>query len=164
MKRSQDRIITTHVGSLSRPTDLLALNKARGEGGMDAATYASVLAAAVMRVVRKQCEVGIDIPNDGEFGKPMSTAYDYGAWWNYAFERLDGFAVPDSIPESEHKKSTVAELSLTSFARRRDWQKFSDFYQDPSSGRQRAGAPAAASGLHRADPLQGRSADASRHR
>jgi len=64
----------------------------------------------------------------------MSAAYDYGAWWNYAFERLDGFAAPDTIPESEHKKSTVAELSLTSFARRRDWQKFNEFYQDPMSG------------------------------
>ena len=39
----------------------------------------------------------------------MSAAYDYGAWWNYAFERLDGFAAPESIPESEHKRSTVAE-------------------------------------------------------
>src|ERR1700746_2783255 len=106
MRRSQDRIITTHVGSLSRPMDLLALNKARTEGATDAAAYASALAAAVAEVVRKQREVGIDIANDGEFGKPMSAAYDYGAWWNYAFERLDGFAAPDSILESEHKKST----------------------------------------------------------
>ena len=64
----------------------------------------------------------------------MSAAYDYGAWWNYAFERLDGFAAPESIPESEHKRSTVAELSLTSFARRRDWQTFNEFYQDSTSG------------------------------
>src|SRR5439155_1842112 len=64
----------------------------------------------------------------------MSAAYDYGAWWNYAFERLDGFAPADSIPESEHKKSAVAELSLTSFARRRDWQEFGEFYRDPASG------------------------------
>jgi 5-methyltetrahydropteroyltriglutamate--homocysteine methyltransferase len=134
MRRSRDRIITTHVGSLSRPAELLTLNKARAGGGADVAAYATGLAAAVTDVVNKQRDIGIDIPNDGEFGKPMSAAYDYGAWWNYAFERLDGFAAPDSIPESEHKKSTVAELSLTSFARRRDWQKFNEFYQDPMSG------------------------------
>jgi 5-methyltetrahydropteroyltriglutamate--homocysteine methyltransferase len=134
MRRSRDRIITTHVGSLSRPAELLTLNKARAGGGADVAAYATGLAAAVTDVVNKQRDVGIDIPNDGEFGKPMSAAYDYGAWWNYAFERLDGFAAPDSILESEHKKSTVAELSLTSFARRRDWQKFNEFYQDPMSG------------------------------
>jgi 5-methyltetrahydropteroyltriglutamate--homocysteine methyltransferase len=134
MRRGWDRIITTHVGSLSRPAELLTLNKARAGGGADVAAYATGLAAAVTDVVNKQRDIGIDICNDGEFGKPMSAAYDYGAWWNYAFERLDGFAAPDSIPESEHKKSTVAELSLTSFAGRRDWQKFNEFYQDPMSG------------------------------
>jgi 5-methyltetrahydropteroyltriglutamate--homocysteine methyltransferase len=134
MRRSRDRVITTHVGSLSRPPELLMLNRARGGGAADVAAYAPGLAAAVMDVVNKQREVGIDIPNDGEFGKPMSAALDYGAWWNYAFERLDGFAAPESIPESEHKKSTVADLSLSSFARRRDWQKFHEFYQDPMSG------------------------------
>jgi 5-methyltetrahydropteroyltriglutamate--homocysteine methyltransferase len=134
MRRSRGRIITTHVGSLSRPAELLTLNRARAGGGADVAAYATGLAAAVSDVVSKQRDIGIDIPNDGEFGKPMSAAYDYGAWWNYAFERLDGFSAPDTIPESEHKKSTVAELSLTSFARRRDWQKFNEFYQDPMSG------------------------------
>jgi 5-methyltetrahydropteroyltriglutamate--homocysteine methyltransferase len=134
MRRSEQRVFTTHVGSLSRPPELLALNAARTSGTADAAAYDKGLAAAVAKVVAKQREVGIDIPNDGEFGKPMSAALDYGAWWNYAFERLDGFAAPESIPESEHKKSTVADLSLTSFARRRDWQKFNEFYQDPMSG------------------------------
>jgi 5-methyltetrahydropteroyltriglutamate--homocysteine methyltransferase len=110
------------------------LNRARAGGAADVAAYATGLAAAVTDVVNKQREVGIDIPNDGEFGKPMSAALDYGAWWNYAFERLDGFVAPESIPESEHKKSTVPDLSLTSFARRRDWQKFHEFYQDPMSG------------------------------
>jgi 5-methyltetrahydropteroyltriglutamate--homocysteine methyltransferase len=134
VKRSDHRIVTTHVGSLSRPPELLALNAARGSGTVESAAYDNGLAAAVAAVVAKQNEVGIDIVNDGEFGKPMSAAYDYGAWWNYAFERLDGFAAPESIPETEHKKSAVADLSLTTFARRRDWQQFSDFYHDPTSG------------------------------
>jgi 5-methyltetrahydropteroyltriglutamate--homocysteine methyltransferase len=134
VKRSDQRIITTHVGSLSRPAELLTLNAARSSGTADIAAYDKGLAAAVTGVVMKQHEVGIDIANDGEFGKPMSAAYDYGAWWNYAFERLEGFASPESIPETEHKKSSVADLSLTTFARRRDWQQFSEFYHDPTSG------------------------------
>jgi 5-methyltetrahydropteroyltriglutamate--homocysteine methyltransferase len=134
VRRSDQRIITTHVGSLSRPPELLALNAARRSGAADASAYVKGLTAAVAAVVTKQREVGIDVANDGEFGKPMSAAYDYGAWWNYAFERLEGFSAPDSIPESEHKKSAVAELSLTTFARRRDWQQFSEFYHDPTSG------------------------------
>jgi 5-methyltetrahydropteroyltriglutamate--homocysteine methyltransferase len=134
VRRSDRRIITTHVGSLSRPPELLALNAAKRSGAAETSAYAKGLTAAVAAVVRKQREVGIDVANDGEFGKPMSAAYDYGAWWNYAFERLEGFAAPDSIPESEHKKSAVAELSLTTFAQRRDWQQFSEFYHDPTSG------------------------------
>jgi 5-methyltetrahydropteroyltriglutamate--homocysteine methyltransferase len=134
VKRSDQRIITTHVGSLSRPAELLTLNAARSSGTADIAAYDKGLAAAVTGVVMKQHEVGIDIANDGEFGKPMSAAYDYGAWWNYAFERLEGFASPESIPETEHKKSSVADLSLTTFARRRDWQQFNEFYHDPTSG------------------------------
>jgi 5-methyltetrahydropteroyltriglutamate--homocysteine methyltransferase len=134
VQRSDQRIVTTHVGSLSRPPELLALNTARSSGTADIAAYDKGLAAAVTGVVIKQREVGIDIANDGEFGKPMSAAYDYGAWWNYAFERLEGFAAPESIPETEHKKSAVADLSLTTFARRRDWQQFSEFYHDSTSG------------------------------
>jgi 5-methyltetrahydropteroyltriglutamate--homocysteine methyltransferase len=134
MKRSQDRILTTHAGSLSRPEDLIELNRAR-PGGDKAGetTYAATLTAAVAGVVQKQFDIGIDILNDGEFGKPMSQVYDYGVWWNYAFERVDGFVPPESVPESEHKKSSVANFSLTTFGNRRDWQKFSEFYQDPQS-------------------------------
>src|SRR5262245_45270110 len=67
MKRSSDRILTTHVGSLPRPpalTDLLV----RQEGGeaVDAATLHSAMADAVRDVVAKQIEAGIDVVNDGE--------------------------------------------------------------------------------------------------
>lgn len=134
MKRSTERIITTHAGSLSRPADLVALNRARAEGeSVAAATYASCLSAAVASVVKKQREVGVDIPNDGEFGKPMAANYDYGVWWNYAFARLEGFVPAESVAESAHKKSSVADVALTSIAQRRDWRKFSEFYQDPES-------------------------------
>jgi len=72
-----------------------------------------------------------------EFGKPVAGSYDYGAWWNYAFARMSGFS-PAGSPaaaahETQHKKSSVADVALTSFANRRDWQKFGEFYLDPES-------------------------------
>jgi 5-methyltetrahydropteroyltriglutamate--homocysteine methyltransferase len=134
MKRSTDRILTTHAGSLSRPADLIALNRARAqEGKVDEAALAQCLTTSVAEVVRRQSEVGIDIPDDGEFGKPMAANYDYGAWWNYSFARMEGFVPADSVPESKHKKSSVADMALTTLSNRRDWQKFSEFYQDPES-------------------------------
>ncbi len=134
MKRSTDRILTTHSGSLSRPADLIALNRARAQGEkVEEAAYTRCLASAVADVVRKQHEVGIDIPDDGEFGKPMAANYDYGVWWNYAFARMAGFTPAESVPESMHKKSSVADAALTAFTNRRDWQKFNEFYQDPES-------------------------------
>ena len=134
MKRSVSRIITTHSGSLSRPPDLLALNRARAQGEkVDDGTYDQCLSGAIAQVVRRQRDAGIDVPDDGEFPKPMAAQFDYGAWWNYAFARLEGFVPAESVPESQHQKSSVAELALTSFGNRRDWQKFSEFYQDPES-------------------------------
>src|ERR1700730_9851028 len=138
MKPTTDRILTTHAGSLSRPANLIAMSKAIavGESKGDAA-YAQVLAASVADVVKKQRELGVDIPDDGEFGKPVGGSYDYGAWWNYAFARMSGFSPAGSpaaaAQQTQHKKSTVADVALTSFANRRDWQKFGEFYLDPES-------------------------------
>jgi len=122
MKRSTDRILTTHAGSLSRPANLIAMSKAIaiGESKGDAA-YAQVLAASVADVVKKQRELGVDIPDDGEFGKPVGGSYDYGAWWNYAFARMSGFS-PAGSPaaaahETQHKKSTVADVALATALR-----------------------------------------------
>ncbi|MGP0091187.1 MAG: cobalamin-independent methionine synthase II family protein [Xanthobacteraceae bacterium] len=134
MQGSKDRILTTHAGSLSRPGNLIAMNRARAVGeSKDEAAYADCLASAVAEVVRKQRELGVDIPDDGEFGKPMAANYDYGVWWNYAFARMEGFVPAESVQESAHKKSSVAGLALTTMKNRRDWQIFGDFYQDPES-------------------------------
>jgi 5-methyltetrahydropteroyltriglutamate--homocysteine methyltransferase len=143
MKRSIEGILTTHSGSLSRPADLIAMNRARAAGeSKDDAAYEKCLAAAVTDVVHKQRDVGIDIVDDGEFGKPMAAQTDYGAWWNYAFARMAGFSPPESVPEQRSKKSTVAEFSLSTFAERRDWQKFGEFYQDPESAAVLSGSAA----------------------
>src|SRR5262245_7607440 len=87
MKRSTERILTTHVGSLPRPEDLMALyrDNAADEG------LQPRLRAAVGDIVQRQAEVGIDVVNDGEYGKAMRSAMDFGAWWSYVYPRLQGF-------------------------------------------------------------------------
>lgn len=82
MKRSEDRILTTHVGSLVRPSallDAIAADKA----GAPHDEYLSVLAASVADIVEQQVAIGLDIVNDGEFGK--------SSWANYALARVSGF-------------------------------------------------------------------------
>jgi 5-methyltetrahydropteroyltriglutamate--homocysteine methyltransferase len=84
MKRSIDRILTTHTGSLPRPDHLLALlqHKESGEA-FDPATLAVRVKSAVAEIVRKQMEAGVDIVNDGEMGKP--------SYSTYVKDRLSGF-------------------------------------------------------------------------
>ncbi|HXS40643.1 MAG TPA: cobalamin-independent methionine synthase II family protein [Stellaceae bacterium] len=82
MKRSTDRILTTHVGSLPRPDALLeASAEARKTG--DWGALQRLLPPLVASVVQQQAEHGLDIVNDGEFGK--------SGWANYALERIGGF-------------------------------------------------------------------------
>jgi 5-methyltetrahydropteroyltriglutamate--homocysteine methyltransferase len=134
MRSSEKRILTTHAGSLPRPADLIALGRGRAAGeSKDADAFVRCLAAAVRDVVHRQRELGVDIPDDGEFGKPVAGSYDYGAWWNYAFARMSGFSPVDPAATPRHTKSSAAEVALTSFANRRDWQKFAEFYGDPES-------------------------------
>jgi 5-methyltetrahydropteroyltriglutamate--homocysteine methyltransferase len=76
MKRSLDRILTSHAGSLPRPDDLRAMLVARdGAQPYDRAAFAACVRDAVAEVVRKQSESGIDIVNDGELSKINFTSY-----------------------------------------------------------------------------------------
>jgi 5-methyltetrahydropteroyltriglutamate--homocysteine methyltransferase len=91
MKRSSERILTTHVGSLPRPADLLDMVQARGEGkAVDEKAHAARLRAAVAEIVRKQIDLGIDIIDDGEFGK--------ASFVSYVNERLGGFEIDKEMP------------------------------------------------------------------
>ncbi len=84
MHRSTNRILTTHCGSLPRPTDLLDLMKAKINGqAYDAEAYAARVRSAVAEMVRQQVDCGIDIPTDGEQSKP--------GFFAYVSERLAGF-------------------------------------------------------------------------
>jgi 5-methyltetrahydropteroyltriglutamate--homocysteine methyltransferase len=76
MKLSTNRFLTTHVGSLPRPPDLLAFLEARENGReFDQAAFETCLAEAVREIVTKQAAAGIDIVCDGEMGKISYTFY-----------------------------------------------------------------------------------------
>jgi 5-methyltetrahydropteroyltriglutamate--homocysteine methyltransferase len=125
------RILTTHVGSLIRPPELLKFIAAK-QGGLPyaAAAYDECLARSVKEVVRQQAATGIDLPSDGEFGKSIS-------WSQYALERLSGF---------ERRKAQPGD---NPFRRGADRARFPEFYAEmdradgaPSTAAQ-AGAPIA---------------------
>lgn len=79
MKRSTDRILTTHVGSLVKPDELFDLTRAAAEGNpFDADAHEALLKSSIAEVVKKQAEIGIDIANDGEFSKSSWAAYFTG--------------------------------------------------------------------------------------
>jgi len=81
---SAGRFLTTHVGSLPRAEDLVALMFAKEDGeAVDEAALAARIAQAVRDVVAKQAEAGIDIVNDGEQSKP--------SYATYIKDRLNGF-------------------------------------------------------------------------
>jgi 5-methyltetrahydropteroyltriglutamate--homocysteine methyltransferase len=84
MKRSSDRFLTTHTGSLPRPDDLVRTMYAREEGvPVDPSALDARIAAAVTEVVGKQVQAGIDVVNDGEMSKP--------SYATYIKDRLSGF-------------------------------------------------------------------------
>jgi 5-methyltetrahydropteroyltriglutamate--homocysteine methyltransferase len=76
MKASKDRILTSHVGSLPRPTDLLEMLESRESGGLfDQAEITARTTSAIEDIVRKQLSAGVDIVNDGENSKTSYTLY-----------------------------------------------------------------------------------------
>src|SRR5262249_30052966 len=84
MKISTDRILTTHCGSLPRPANLLDLMKIKIAGpDHDEGRFAERVHGAVRDIVKKQVDCGIDVPTDGEQGKP--------GFFAYVAERLAGF-------------------------------------------------------------------------
>jgi 5-methyltetrahydropteroyltriglutamate--homocysteine methyltransferase len=85
MKRSVNRILTTHVGSLVRPPELVELASRSRIDPSARPEYETYLHLAVADVVRKQASVGIDIVNDGEYGKAN--------WANYILDRISGFEI-----------------------------------------------------------------------
>jgi 5-methyltetrahydropteroyltriglutamate--homocysteine methyltransferase len=131
MKRSVSRILTTHVGSLPRPNDLLELYRDNAPDG----TLLPCLQSAIADVVRRQSECGIDVVNDGEFGKAMRRAVDYGAWWSYVYDRLAGFELRQSVAERGRGAWTFGS---------KERKEFAEFYaEDGGMGSAQAGSSSA---------------------
>src|ERR1051325_4711736 len=85
MQTSRDRILTTHTGSLPRPPELRALLVKKDQGEpYDKADLERLTRDAVLAIVRRQTEAGVDIVNDGEMSKP--------GYSTYVADRLSGFA------------------------------------------------------------------------
>jgi 5-methyltetrahydropteroyltriglutamate--homocysteine methyltransferase len=111
MKRSTERILTTHVGSLSRPDILVPILRSKERGqAYDGDAYARLVREAVGDVVRKQAETGIDIVTDGEQGK--------ASFFGYIVERFNGFERKPAPPGREGSLRAAS----------RDYQAFPDYY------------------------------------
>ena len=112
MKRSTDRILTTHSGSLIRTPDIIEGMKARTiDKPYDQAKLAADIRAGVADVVRKQVEVGIDVVNDGEFARRGFTSYIH--------ERLSGL---------EPRAAEAVEFQLGPGGERAQFPEFSEQY------------------------------------
>ena len=112
MKNSSDRILTTHVGSLARPPEILDLMRARETGRPhDAEALAGLVRESVRAVVERQAGIGIDVPSDGEFSKTSFSTY--------VNDRLTGF---------EGRTLGPGESPLQNWGR--DRALFRDFYRE----------------------------------
>lgn len=109
--RNTDRILTTHVGSLVRPDDLVTVLRRHRAGEVDDGARDEALTRAVKDVVERQIATGIDIVSDGEYGKTIS-------WSRYILERLDGF---------EDRSGEVPPRPL---GPRTDIERFPEFYAE----------------------------------
>ena len=84
MKRSTERFLSTHTGSLPRPEDLVRMMYAKEEGvPVDLRALGARIRSAVEEIVHKQAAAGVDIVNDGEMSKP--------GYATYVKDRLSGF-------------------------------------------------------------------------
>ena len=112
MKRSENRFLTTHTGSLTRPSVLAEFARARQQGNVNEGAYRKQLAESVTGVVSRQVEAGIDVVNDGEFGKSTS-------WSLYALKRLSGIEL------------RPAQADKNPFDRGAERQLFKEFLRRP---------------------------------
>jgi 5-methyltetrahydropteroyltriglutamate--homocysteine methyltransferase len=113
MTEQHGEIPVTHVGSLVRPDDVIAIMRRLDAGeAVDPAEHQAVLGPAVREVVRRQKEAGVDIVSDGEFGK--------SSWNYYVYRRLGGLELRPPAGER------FGELAVTAT----DWERFSEFYAE----------------------------------
>jgi 5-methyltetrahydropteroyltriglutamate--homocysteine methyltransferase len=146
MKRSVERILTTHVGSLPRPEDLMALYASNAPDDK----LQPRLREAIGEIVRQQIDTGVDIVNDGEYGKAMRSSMDFGAWWSYVYPRLIGF----ELREEQAKKGRGAWTYGS-----KERKEFAEFYAAEASAaasaaRQSGSSTASLYGLTCTEPVK----------
>src|SRR5690349_2962057 len=112
MKRSTDRILVTHVGSLVRPGAIRQIMAAREQDlPYDNTAFAKLLRQEVTNVVHQQAETRVDVISDGEYGK--------AGWIRYVAERLGGFV---------HREAKPGEREFNPVYLIREAEKFPEFY------------------------------------
>src|SRR6266851_9576759 len=121
MRRSTERILVSHAGTVPRPPSLQTLYAA---GESRRSEFVAQLPAGVREVVQHQARVGIDVVNDGELSKRNFS--------HYARERLGGLEVPTSPPPDLRARNIVA----------RDASDFPDFHKRGGGRLLRADTPA----------------------
>jgi 5-methyltetrahydropteroyltriglutamate--homocysteine methyltransferase len=132
MRHSADRIITTHAGSLPRPEELReAWSRPTNDPQHEAALQA-LLKSSVSIIVSEQSNAGVDVPNDGEFGKPMRAASDFAAWGTYIFNRLSGFGPTPTGAEAPDR--AIGGQPMRIVGTRWEQREFSEFYAQSSLG------------------------------
>jgi 5-methyltetrahydropteroyltriglutamate--homocysteine methyltransferase len=90
MKRSDNRILTTHVGSLVRPPQVVDVLQRKADGAPFTEEQRTLIGRHVAEAVRLQAECGIDVPSDGEYSK---TGFS-----QYITDRLTGFELRTDLP------------------------------------------------------------------
>jgi len=132
LRRSESRILTTHAGALPRPDDLLTLNAQLPSDPELTHAHRLRLRSAVQEVVARQTQLGIDVINDGEYGKTMRARLDYGAWISYVIERFTGFEDTGGVDVGRPVTGAPPDDALKpgSHKNRRDRHAFPDVYAE----------------------------------
>jgi 5-methyltetrahydropteroyltriglutamate--homocysteine methyltransferase len=114
MARMTDRIVTTHVGSLARPQDLVQMMWDLQDGkNVDPDALARRSQEAIVQAVARQRQIGIDVVNDGELSKP--------GFHNYIFDRLTGFG-GEGVPGASADVEDFPEFAAQA-AKDERWQR-----------------------------------------
>ena len=130
MKRSTERILTTHVGSLPRPDDLIRTMFAKQEGvPVDPVALEARTRLAVAATVKRQLDAGVDVVSDGEMSKP--------SYVTYISDRLDGFC--GTSHDALFNLGKISEVR-SRLAQACDWDSAANATSDPAP---KAAAPAA---------------------
>jgi 5-methyltetrahydropteroyltriglutamate--homocysteine methyltransferase len=122
---STDRILTTHVGSLPRPDDLIEIMFAREDGiPIDRQALAERVDRAVDQAVARQVHAGVDVVNDGEWPKPSYATYIKdrlngfgGTGTSYVFQDLEDYprskARMAGDPGRKHRKTPACNAGIS---------------------------------------------------